>query len=66
MMEKFGKAGHSGFIGIYSDGDGDFRPIFDIDPELLEESKDIIDKNQFISDLMIMRETPTNVFSIKL
>ena len=25
-MERFGKIGHSGYIGFYADGDGDFRP----------------------------------------
>lgn len=29
-MENCGKAGHSSFVGFYSDGDGDFRPKFDI------------------------------------
>ena len=28
-MECFGKIGHSGLIGFYADGDGDFRPIFE-------------------------------------
>lgn len=30
-MEHFGKIGHSGLIGFYADGDGDFRPIFETD-----------------------------------
>ena len=30
MMEKYGKAGCSRTIGIYSDGDGDFRPTFSV------------------------------------
>ena len=29
-MEKCGQIGHSSFVGFYSDGDGDFRPKFDI------------------------------------
>lgn len=29
-MEYFGIQGHSGVVGIYSDGDGDFRPRFSI------------------------------------
>ncbi len=29
-MMAFGCAGHSGVVGIYADGDGDFRPKFDI------------------------------------
>ena len=32
-MEYFGNIGHSGVVGIYADGDGDFRPIFDIKTE---------------------------------
>lgn len=28
LMESFGSIGHSGFIALYSDGDGDFRPKF--------------------------------------
>lgn len=30
-MEQFGIIGHSALIGFYADGDGDFRPKFDID-----------------------------------
>lgn len=30
-MEINGKNGHSSLIGFYADGDGDFRPTFDID-----------------------------------
>ena len=29
-MEFFGQAGHSELLGFYSDGDGDFRPKFNI------------------------------------
>lgn len=29
-MEFFGQQGHSGVVGIYSDGDVDFRPSFNI------------------------------------
>jgi hypothetical protein len=29
-MQYFGEQGHSGVVGIYDDGDGDFRPRFDI------------------------------------
>lgn len=32
-MENFGNLGKSKIIGIYSDGDGDFRPKFNIDTE---------------------------------
>lgn len=30
-MEACGKTGHSTLIGFYSDGDGDFRPLFEPD-----------------------------------
>ena len=30
-MQLYGTLGHSGTIGFYSDGDGDFRPKFEID-----------------------------------
>lgn len=29
-MESFGNLGHSNIIGFYADGDGDFRPKFQI------------------------------------
>lgn len=29
LMENNGNAGHSGYVAIYSDGDGDFRPNFE-------------------------------------
>lgn len=29
-MEANGQQGHSEFVGVYSDGDGDFRPSFNI------------------------------------
>ena len=29
-MQSFGNLGHSGVVGIYADGDGDFRPKFNI------------------------------------
>lgn len=32
-MESCGKLGHSSLVGFYSDGDGDFRPNFEIDTE---------------------------------
>ena len=32
-MESCGKIGHSSVVAFYSDGDGDFRPTFDIDRE---------------------------------
>lgn len=30
-MENNGKLGHSGLLGFYADGDGDFRPTFTFD-----------------------------------
>lgn len=30
-MENCGNKGHSSLIGFYADGDGDFRPNFEID-----------------------------------
>lgn len=32
-MQSFGNLGHSGVVGIYADGDGDFRPKFNIRTE---------------------------------
>lgn len=32
-MESYGNMGHSALIGFYADGDGDFRPKFEIDRE---------------------------------
>lgn len=32
-MQSFGNIGHSGVVGIYADGDGDFRPKFNIQTE---------------------------------
>lgn len=37
-METCGKIGHSSIVGFYSDGDGDFRPKFEIDCDY-EETK---------------------------
>ena len=36
LMEKNGNIGHSSIIGFYSDGDGDYRPKFQIDREYHE------------------------------
>ena len=33
-MEHDGSIGHSEYIGIYNDGDGDFHPRFKYDPVL--------------------------------
>lgn len=32
-LQSFGDIGHSGVVGIYADGDGDFRPKFNIQTE---------------------------------
>lgn len=32
-IESYGNMGHSALIGFYADGDGDFRPKFEIDSE---------------------------------
>lgn len=32
-MESCGNIGHSSIVGFYSDGDGDFRPKFEVDRE---------------------------------
>ena len=32
-MQSCGDLGHSSIVGFYSDGDGDFRPKFEIDRE---------------------------------
>ena len=37
-MEYCGDIGHSSIVGFYSDGDGDFRPKFEIDTNY-EETK---------------------------
>lgn len=37
-METCGKIGHSSIVGFYADGDGDFRPKFEIDCDY-EETK---------------------------
>ncbi len=43
-MESNGNVGHSCMVGIYADGDGDFRPKFIVDgkPSLCEEYKEIV------------------------
>ena len=36
-MEHCGKMGHSDWVALYADGDGDFRPKFDIKTEYIEK-----------------------------
>lgn len=43
-IEYNGKVGHSGKVGIYADGDGDFRPQFDISLDI-KAAKPIKDNN---------------------
>lgn len=45
-MQYNGKIGHSEIIGFYSDGDGDFRPIFDFGD--LTHSEDINYREPYI------------------
>lgn len=37
-METCGNIGHSSIVGFYADGDGDFRPKFEIDRDFKTES----------------------------
>lgn len=57
-MERNGEIGHSSMIAFYADGDGDFRPRFDVDvatedvyPILLDITvhHKNYDKNRFIN-----------------
>lgn len=36
-MERFGKIGHSAYIGFYADGDGDFHPVVKHNLHISEE-----------------------------
>lgn len=36
-MQRCGKSGHSSIVGFYSDGDGDFRPKFEIDRDFVKK-----------------------------
>lgn len=55
MMESFGRRGHSGYIGIYSDGDGDFRPEFKVSPILLNESNDVLINKKYCNDCHVVK-----------
>ena len=50
-MEFFGQAGHSELLGFYSDGDGDFRPKFNIK-----------DTEYTPKELIVSKETTINFF----
>lgn len=43
-MEQLGKLGGSRKVSIYSDGDGDFHPKFNWNPDLPSEAKPARDK----------------------
>ena len=53
-MEMNGAVGHSSVIGFYADGDGDFRPHFDIDKEFVVKpgipKDDLFDKPEVMFD----------------
>ena len=51
-MESCGNIGHSSFVGFYSDGDGDFRPKFDI--EIGFNSKKGIGKDKILRKCEVM------------
>ena len=50
-MQGCGDLGHSSLVGFYSDGDGDFRPKFEIDREYKKKDgfwrKDYKQSNRF-------------------
>lgn len=52
-MESCGKIGHSSIVGFYSDGDGDFRPEFEINTEF-EEVKGITTKDEVLPDIEVL------------
>lgn len=48
-MEKNGQQGHSECVAFLSDGDGDFRPIFNIKSEIkIDGNKDFILKEKYV------------------
>lgn len=53
-MEWCGAVGHSSLVGFYADGDGDFRPTFEIDREYERTTgyrgKDIFQKPEVLFD----------------
>ena len=51
-MESCGNIGHSSFVGFYSDGDGDFRPKFDI--EIGFNNKEGIGKDKILRKCEVM------------
>lgn len=53
-MEYCGNVGHSSFVGFYADGDGDFRPKFEIDVNFNKKEgipkKEILRKPEIMFD----------------
>lgn len=53
QMENFGNLGNSGIIGIYSDGDGDFRPKFETNlryKKMFPKPKTQLNNGEYIYD----------------
>lgn len=48
-MEFFGQAGHSELLGFYSDGDGDFRPKFNIKDTEYTPKESIVSKETTVN-----------------
>jgi len=49
-MQLFGEMGHSGWIGLYSDGDGDFRPKFEVNNRVWEFTQPAIEHEKVSID----------------
>jgi hypothetical protein len=43
-MQYFGEQGHSSVVGIYADGDGDFRPKFNTNTDWNRSEVTMLDK----------------------
>ena len=52
LMEHCGSVGHSSFVGFYADGDGDFRPEFQV--SIPFEQKDGIPEKEILGKPEIM------------
>lgn len=48
-MEFFGQAGHSELLGFYSDGDGDFRPKFNIKDTEYTPKESVVSKKTAVN-----------------
>ena len=53
-MERCGNIGHSSIVGFYSDGDGDFKPKFDINTEFKKQEGIKITKERALPPMEIM------------